>query len=241
MAFKVHPDISHLQNATELMKKVNYHKNNPIELIKFAAKWGIDIKIPDEYKDIFEKAKSGAKKSFTEEEAHNIYDVVVNAVVKWYYRYQFKMRVGHGIVSKIRKIKKGKYKGQTEWTVMDMVSGKVKKIKGWTSPFIVEKIADENAIKVAKALMNTNAIKANEKKERKKEYYAKKFNEMGLKPNHNYEYDNVKVRVRYRIPKLEKLIKTTNFCVFHMVESTGKVRRTDLKFIIDAVKVDTYA
>lgn len=247
MAFCVHPDVSGNANATDMMKIVNMNKNNPVELIKLAAKWGLDIEIPSEYKTIFEQAKNSntGHNTFHREESQRVYDAVVNAVVKWHYKYQFKWRIGHGIISKVRKIKKGKFAGYTEWTVLDLVSGKEKKIKRrWADghPFIVEKIADNELIDRAWKLINNNKEVAINRKEDKKKYYAAKFDEFGLKPNTDYTGYNYKVELNYRSGyRSEKLIRTTNFCVYHFCETLGRERRTDLKFIHDVYKVNTYA
>jgi len=247
MAFCVHPDVSGEANATDMMKMVNANKHNPLELIKMAAKWGLDIEIPEKFKRAFEHAKNSKteKNTFHREESRRVYEAVVNAVVKWHYKYQFKWRIGHGIISKVRKIKKGKFAGYTEWTVLDLVSGKEKKIKRHNTdnhPFIVEKIADSDMIEKAKDLINDNKEIAINRKNDKKKYYAEKFEIFGLEPNTDYTDCGYKVRINYSCGgRTEKLIRTTNFCVYHYSEMMNRVRRTDLKFVISVHKVNTYA
>ena len=240
MAFKVHPDVSDIKNATELMKEVNANKSNPVELIKLAAKWGIDIEIPAEYKDIFERAKNAkTHASFSKKESERIYEAVVNSIVKWHYKYRFKWYRGYGVVSKVRKITKGKYTGYTEWTVMDLISGTEKKVKALYSPFTVVKMATPDVIERAKELVLRDKERKRNNKEAKKERYEKYFKNVGLKPNYNYENHDYEVLVNFSYgARWRKLHKTTNFCVYHT--SGNRVRRTDLKFILDARKVEKH-
>lgn len=237
MAFKVHPDVSGMSNATEMMKEVNANKANPVELIKLAAKWGIDISIPAEYKDIFDRAKNAkSHTSFSREESERVYEAVVNSIVKWHYKYRFKWHRGYGVVSKVRAIKKGKFAGYTEWTVMDLISGTEKKIKAISSPFAVVKMATPEVIERAKDLVLRDKNRKKERKNIKQDLYSKKFKDLGLKSNHNYEYDDIEVLVNFSGgAKWKKLHKTTALCVYH--DYGFKTRRTDLKFILDTRKV----
>jgi len=231
MAFKVHPDVSGLPNATDMMKEVNANKSNPAELIKLAAKWGIDIDIPSKFKDTFERAK------FSKRDSERVYEAVVNAIVKWVYKYRFKWHRGYGVISKVRKIEKGKFAGYTEWTVMDLVSGTEKKIKALYNPFVVVKMASEEVIEKARELVTADKARKKERKNDKKEFYRGRFEGKGLKPNHDYEYDNMEVLVNFAGgSRWCRLHRTTNFCVYH--DSGYKVRRTDLKFILDARKIE---
>lgn len=245
MAFKVHPDVSGNTEATEMMKAVNANKHNPAELIKLAAKWGLDINIPENLKATFDRAKESAHthNRFYREESARVYEAVLNAVVKWHYTYHFKRRMGYGVISKVRKIKKGKFAGYTEWTVLDLVTGSEKKIKKIHNPFIVEKMASSDMTERAWDLINEHKRVAKATKQDKKKFYNEKFEIFGLRANHNYQGEGWRVSIRYKGgAKSEELIKTTNFCVFHKSGFTGRTRRTDLKFVNGAEKtLNTYA
>lgn len=241
MAFATHPDTSGHNDANERFNFVFSHKSDPSALLKKAAEWGLSIDIPAEFQDEFDRYKARQAEAKTEPRNEHferkVYDAVYGAVVKWYYTYQFKTRLGYGIISRVRTIKRGKFAGRKEFTVMDLPTGTEKKLKSdaWGNhPFYtVERMADENAMRKAEEIIQISKARKKVEKDNKIERYRMIFEEKGLRQNHTYGKiyrDEVLIEFTRIGAKWCPVQKTTNFMVFYTSPS-GHNRRCDVRAI----------
>jgi hypothetical protein len=227
MAKQVHPDVSSVPNAKDMMQEVNKWKSNPDMLMNLARKWGLSVDGKTFDEDKFKKAAG----SFTEK----VYNAVVGAIVTWASR---KGNV-RGVIIKVRTITRGRLKGATEYSVFDFKDNGIWKVQCFRHTFDIVGMADNDDLKIG--LDVQDRIKDNKKavKNMKQSVADAKFASLGLVKNLNYvKLGNYGVQINYRGGKeWKRLVRTTPKSVYiwesDYHKEINKQRRIPIKHILD--------
>ena len=221
MSKQVHPDLNGGGDKfNNMMKEVLQNRNDGNALLDLARKWGLNLDGSFDTGNFNRKAESFHR---------DVFEAMVGAVVRWSFKYKFKNTVVRGVITKVRRINKGRYKGAKEYSIYDFKRGNIWKTKAFGEPrFDVVGMADDQDLD--HALDRESEIKANKKLiDKSNQAYADaQFEAIGIRTSTRYN-DGTQVQVRYKSgPKWEYLIRTTKRCVY-IEDPWGKNRERLIK------------
>jgi len=232
LAKKVHPDLNGNSSITnELMKELNAAKNDNMKLMALAQKWGFDISSNSWNEKKFQEA-CGENSSKEERRAIRI---IIGTVVEYVYRKGWQDYYVKGVITKVRDITRGKWKGGKEFTIYDITSKTILKVKTFDPTRIFTPLAISRD-KVEEGLLVEKQIKEAEKRRKnfRNDMFKSIFESLGLEPSRDYSFHNLEVLVLDRWGfRWLRLIKTTPQKV--VVENNGKRKYISVKKV-DSVR-----
>jgi hypothetical protein len=193
LAMEVHPDHG---GQADKFREIMKYKNDYQALCRLASKWGIVL--------------DGIDTSASYQER---LEAVVGALVRHTFTYKKDAKSLYGVIFKIRTIKKGYHRGAKEFSIFDLESGMIWKMKTYEKqPF--------NAVVGRADVSQLRAGEEKEKihKERKKtinkirqQNADNHFDRLGLASGKNYYGKGYQIQVQYKnsFPKWETLLRTT--------------------------------